>query len=120
MLRIDREALECDLAETYHILDIRALPPYKVALFACGLRAESRIKMKLANQKYPYKILLMANIIDQLSILNWLQSGGKRKKPPSLYSKLMDLATERESRDYMVYNSPDDFEKAREKLLKRE
>lgn len=46
MMALDRDALECDMAETYRIYDLRALPPERVAMLACGLRADSRIKLK--------------------------------------------------------------------------
>ena len=43
-MRVDKEALECDLAETYGIYDINTLPISKIAIFAKGLREKSRIK----------------------------------------------------------------------------
>jgi len=46
MIKLDENALICDFAETYHIYDYRQLPPTRVAVFACGLRDDSRIKMK--------------------------------------------------------------------------
>ena len=48
MLNLDKDALLCDLAETYHIYDYKSLPCKMVATFSCGLRADSRIKMKIA------------------------------------------------------------------------
>ena len=38
MLNTDSDALECDLAETYHIYNYKELPLKKVALFSVGLR----------------------------------------------------------------------------------
>ena len=46
MIRLDRDALICDLAETYHIYDMRSLPLQTVATLSAGLRDDSRIKMK--------------------------------------------------------------------------
>lgn len=37
------EALICDLAETYHILDYKQLPLRTVAVLASGLRQDARI-----------------------------------------------------------------------------
>lgn len=43
MISIDRDALLCDLAETYHIYSMRGLPARTLAVLAFGLRADSRI-----------------------------------------------------------------------------
>ena len=40
----DEDALVCDMAETYHIFDYRALPLFLAARLACGLREDSRSK----------------------------------------------------------------------------
>ena len=47
MVKTDKDAWMCDLAETYHIYDYESLPLSKVAIFSVGLRANSRIKMKM-------------------------------------------------------------------------
>ena len=71
MLSIDRDALLCDLAETYHIYDLRALPVTTLAALSFGLRDDSRIKMKLAGIKYiPHEVLL-ACICDNLTMLRY-------------------------------------------------
>ena len=41
MMALDREALLCDLAETYGIYDVRALPVSTLAVLASGLRENS-------------------------------------------------------------------------------
>ena len=43
MMAVNRDALICDLAETYGILDCQALPALLLATLSCGLRADSRI-----------------------------------------------------------------------------
>lgn len=52
MYAADRDALICDMAETYHIFDVWSVPVPMFATLACGLRSNSRIKMKLAGYKY--------------------------------------------------------------------
>lgn len=60
MLSADRDALICDMAETYHIYDVRALPVKMLATLACGLRDDSRIKLKITGAThYPPFVLLM-------------------------------------------------------------
>lgn len=48
MLAADRDALICDLAETYRVLDYRALPVELLATLAAGLRPDARIWQKIA------------------------------------------------------------------------
>ncbi|MER0122430.1 DUF5361 domain-containing protein [Streptococcus sp. ZJ100] len=117
MIQADEEALICDLAETYHILNYRELPATKVAILACGLRDSSRIKMVLSNQEIAFDTLLFAGILDRLSMLYWAQTkdGPKGKNPPvSVVNKLLHKETERQE---LVFSSGEDFEKAKQELL---
>lgn len=74
MLAADREALICDFAETYGIYDLQALPVSLSATLAAGLRESSRIKMKMSGTKVPKCELLLAAIVDRLSVLLWFQT----------------------------------------------
>ena len=47
------EELTCDMAETYHVLDWRALGLPLAATLAAGLRENSRTRMALAGAKVP-------------------------------------------------------------------
>ena len=47
MLEVDEDAVVCDLAETYGVLDCEALPITLVATLADGLPDSSRIMRKL-------------------------------------------------------------------------
>ncbi len=53
MLAVDRDALVCDLAETYGILDLYAHPAQLIATLAAGLRENSRIyeRMRAEHKK---------------------------------------------------------------------
>ena len=120
MIKLDEDALICDLAETYRIYDYRQLPPVRVAVFACGLRDDSRIKMKASGQSVPIDTLLLAGISDRLSTLVWFQTedGQKGKNRPI---SLIDLLTNRKtesSKDVIIFNSGEDFNRQRERLLK--
>ena len=118
MIKIDEDALICDLAETYHIYDYRQLPPTKVAVFAVGLRYDSRIKMKLSDQKVSLDSLLLGGILDRLSILVWAQTkdGQKGINKPAM---IVDSLTVKESKqsDVLVFISGEDFEKERKRLI---
>ena len=53
------EELTCDMAETYHVLDWRALGLPLAATLAAGLRENSRTRMALAGAKVPTETLLL-------------------------------------------------------------
>lgn len=120
MIREDKEALMCDLAETYHIYDYKELPPIKVATFAIGLRADSRIKMKLNDQKVPVETLLLAGVVDRLSILIWLQTidGQKGINRPTMILDSLAPTKENKDRSIIVFDSGEDFVKTRDELIK--
>lgn len=114
MISSDEDALICDLAEVYHIYDYKSLSPAQVATFSVGLRENSRIKMKLSGLKYPLETILLAHAVDRLSLLVWSKSKDAesgRNKPNSIADKLLGNNVEQE-REYVVFNSPEEFELA--------
>lgn len=93
MISADRDALVCDLAETYGIYDFRALPVSLLATLAVGLRDDSRIKMRLAGAKAVRGELLLAAAVDRLSMLLWIHSEDGRRginRPQSVFSVIQD------------------------------
>lgn len=113
MLSEDKDALICDLAETYGIYDYRALPASRLATLAVGLREDSRIKMRLMGAKASKMDLLLAAMVDRLSMLLWMKSeDGKNgtNRPPSILSVI--LGTEQEDKAVEAFESDQDFEAA--------
>lgn len=118
MMNIDEDALQCDLAETYHVYEMKELPLTKVALFAFGLKGDSRIKLKMQNLKYPLETILQANIVDRLSLLVWANTkdGQKgRNRPMSIAQKLLGIG---ETKKVIAFTTAADFEKAKQAILK--
>lgn len=92
MLATEREALICDLAETYGIFDYRALPARLLATLAVGLREDSRIKMRIEGQRVPRSELLLAAVLDKLSMIAWFLSEDGQKnvnRPTSMVEVLL-------------------------------
>lgn len=111
MLSVDRDTLICDLAETYGILDYRALPVSLLATLAVGLRADSRIKMRLSGMKASRTELLLAATVDRLSMLLWSKTEDGRNntnRPKSVFDAL--LGKEQSSDDIQAYDSAEAFE----------
>lgn len=120
MIKLDEDALICDLAETYQIYDYRQLPLLKVAVFSCGLSENSRIKMRMSNQIIPMETLLLAGLSDKISVLLWTKTkdGQKgRNRPPMILDAFNQNKTKQ--RETVVFNSGEDFEERRKELLKQ-
>lgn len=92
---MDRDALLCDLAEVYHIYDFRALPVHTLAALACGLRADSRIMMKMAGITYIPQYVMMAAMADNARLILHSLTAKKNAKKPKLFAEAL---TESESK----------------------
>lgn len=114
MLKADREALLCDLAETYRIYDLRAVPVPTLAMLAAGLRENSRIKTSLSGNRPPKSDLLLAAAVDRLSMLVWCMSEDAKRgtnRPKSILAAL--LGEERDdSGKLAAFENSEDFEAA--------
>ena len=117
----DGDALACDMAETYGIYDIRALPARRLAVLAVGLRENSRIKVKMSGMQVPLGDLMTAAMVDRLSWMVWAQSkDGQRgiNKPEQLVEKLLGH-DEEETKKNVAYEESEDFEAARKRILEK-
>ena len=117
MIKADEDALVCDFAETYNIYDYKRLPLKMVASLALGLRDSSRIKMLMGGQRATTDIVLMAAMVDRLSLLVWAQSKDATKgknRPKSIMEALDPQEVESET---VNFESGEDFMKQRQSLL---
>ena len=119
MLNLDKDALLCDLAETYHIYDYKSLPCRMVATFSCGLRENSRIKMKIAGiEPIPEQML----IADGTRTTAWLQSedgATGKNRPKSLLGMILGDGKEK-SKEIQTFDSGEDFDREWAKLTGKE
>lgn len=124
MLHADRNALICDMAETYNIYDLESLPLETVAVLACGLRAESRIKQKLTGVKVAPDIFLLAHIADRLGLLVWAKTKDgrhNRRRPASFVKTLTGTESKEEKQKITVsaFDTPEEFERARLAIIEK-
>lgn len=86
MIATDKDALICDMAETYKVFDLWALPVPMLATLAAGLRDDSRIKIKLSGARAATDTLLLASIADALNFLAWAKTKAAQtgQKPPQI------------------------------------
>lgn len=89
MMTTDGDSLACDLAETYQIYDLRQFTPRRIAVFACGLRDDSRIKLKISGQPVASDTWLLASIADSVNVLIWQLSGNEDIPRPALYTEML-------------------------------
>lgn len=112
MINTDEDALFCDFAETYHVFDYTALPPYTAARLASGLRDTSRIKQKFSGLNVPLDISLLAAAVDALTILIWQNTKDGMKgtnKPKSILSVLLDI---NDDKKVVGYQTPEEWQAA--------
>ncbi|MCP9069018.1 MULTISPECIES: DUF5361 domain-containing protein [Streptococcus] len=121
MIQTDEDALICDLAETYGIFDYRQLPADQVAVFAFGLRDDSRIKLAMTNSKVPFETFLLAGVLDRLSALVWFKTtdGQKGINKPLMVAEELTGKTKAKERKEMIFDSGEDFEEYRQKILEK-
>lgn len=117
MISLDRTALICDLAETYGIIDYRALPVETLAALSVGLRENSRIKMRLSDTRVQPDILLLAAAVDRLSLLVWSKTkdAEKGKNKPKSLVEIMN-GKEKES-NVMSYDTAEEWEAEKARIL---
>ena len=117
-MAVDEAALRCDMLETYHIFDYRALPMRQAALFAGGLHEDSRIMRKLSGAPASFNTIMLASIADSLRILIWqnTENGANgTNMPDSILSALFD-----QQREKVGFDSAADFDSWRQSLLNGE
>ena len=113
MIRLDEDALICDLAETYNIFDYKKLALNELAILACGLRDDSRIKLKMSENILSPNQFLLAGIQDRLSLL--VYSKTKDAEKGKNYPKLILDSFENKVDSF---SSGEDFMKERERIMK--
>lgn len=112
-MELDEDALICDLAETYHILDYRSLPVQLVATLSAGLRDDSRIKLKAADTSVDLKTIILAAIADNLTML---RAGMDRKSrgKPFLFTEAIN--GERKKQKVRGFRTAEEFEAALKRI----
>ena len=120
MIKLDEDALICDLAEVYHIFDYKQLPAYRVAVFSLGLSDSSRIKLKLTDRTVDFETMLLAGIFDKVSMLFWSKTkdAEKNKNRPTSVVEMLNGKQENQTK-VVSFESGKDFEANRQRILDR-
>lgn len=111
------EELVCDMAETYHVLNWRALGLPLAATLAAGLRESSRTRMALAGCVSTVDTLLLGAAVDALHLLVWAKTkdGQKgRSRPEPVVNRLLGTPGQRQTTGF---SCAAEFEAARARIL---
>ena len=120
MIIFDEDALICDMAETYGIFDLYALPAQLAATLAVGLRDNSRIKIKMSGMKMDFNKYILAALFDKVNWLCWTKTKDAQhgtNVPASILDLLLQTEKQSGSDECVVFDSPEAFEEARRELL---
>ena len=116
MLAMDKNALICDLAETYGIFDYKRVPGRLLGILVAGLGENTRIGKKVNGVRGTVTEVLLAQILDGVRFLCWAQTEDGRKgkhRPQSVASEFF-VSEDKEKPKAMTIDS---FEKIREKII---
>ena len=108
MIATDKNALICDMAETYKVFDLRALPVPMLATLAAGLRDDSRIKIKLSGARAA---------ADALNFLAWAKTKAAqtgKNRPKSFLNAFTEMPQTHD--EVTGYRTPEDFKAAWQRL----
>jgi hypothetical protein len=121
MIERSEDALICDLAETYHIYDMRSFKASYIAILAAGLREDSRVMMLFSGNKIRPSLLLQAASLDKLALLWWAETkdGQKNRNRPESVVESLTKENKQTEEPPIVFESAEDFNKTREEMIRR-
>ena len=96
------------MAQEYGVKDMQALPISTLATLAVGLGINSRTKLAAANMTVPIDTMLLACIVDRLSILIWQQTkdGARNRNRPKMIAETLMQSNDDKT---IGFDSPEAF-----------
>lgn len=113
---MDRNAVICDLAETYNIYDYRRVPGRLLGTLVAGLGDNTRIRKKINGVRGTVSEVLLAQILDGIRFLCWAKTADAQKgrhRPQSVASEFFVSEDKNKAKTMSI----DDFDKLREKII---
>lgn len=104
--------MTADLAEYYHIYDMRSFRASLIAVYVTQLREDSRTMMAFSGQKSDFKTILLAEITDGVNWLMWSKTKDAQRgkgMPRRISDRLLGVEEEKQC---TAFNSPEDFRRA--------
>ena len=106
MIALDKDALICDMAETYRIFDLRSVPLSLLATLASGLGMNSRIRLKEYGIRSSWESVLLAKLWDFIT-----GSEEARITPYLIYEE------KNKEPEFRTFATIEEFEQARAEIL---
>lgn len=119
MLGTDRDALLCDLAETYHIYSFGSVPVMTLSALCAGLPDDSRIKMKMLGLTRIAPTLLWVQLTDTLTTLSHALCAKEGSPMPTLFHDIM-TGKQKEKEKPKGFDTFEAFEEARRRIIGHE
>lgn len=97
------------------------MPARFIATLTAGLRDDSRVKMAAAGSRVPQDTLLLAAIADSLNFIAWTKTKAAQKnrgRPKSIVKAVTAEDDADNVADNVAFDSAEEFERAREMILR--
>lgn len=112
----DEDALFCDFLQFYGIRGFGTLTVQEEAILATRLPGESRIMRSISGLRFTFDQLLLAAVLDQVRVANWMRTKDAAKKrnfPKSILQELTkDPAAEENKKDEIeTFETGEDFKR---------
>lgn len=116
MLGTDRDAVICDLAETYHLFDLDSVPLMTLAALCAGLHADSRIKLRLMGATRIAPMFSLVQLADTLTALKYELEGDTKAALPQMLHDVM-IGKQTTKNKTAGFESVEAFEQARMRII---
>ena len=116
MLGTDRDALLCDLAETYHIYAFDTVPLMTLATLCAGLHADSRINLMRMGATRVAPMFALVQMADTLTALKYELEGNKNAPLPPMLRDVM-MGKQKNENKTAGFESIEAFEQARMRII---
>ena len=94
------------------------MPAQKLAIFAKGLKSDSRVMVKMSPYTVPLRDVLLASLIDEIRY-SFSKDAKSGSNPPEMLVRAFQRNPDRQKSNVIAFDTPEDFEKRIEELRKK-
>lgn len=97
------------------------MPVQKLAIFAKGLKSDSRVMVKMSPYTVPIRDVLLASLIDEIRTFRYSFSKDAKSgsNPPEMLVRAFQRNPDRQKSNVIAFDTPEDFEMRIEELRKK-
>ena len=121
MLDLDEEALICDLAETYGIYDYKSMPLRLISTLASGLRADSRIMLRISKDPEPrdVEVTILGAIADRLAYISYILLKAMKADPEvpvPIIKAILGMDKKQSNEEALTFNTSEELDRELKRL----